>query len=554
MIPDEDKRLLEQALKGHLSSPPEGGDVPPPPVDPDNITGVNKEDGQPELYQASPAGPKKVTTPMERAAFQALSRSQRQKVIDAGMAPPGVNPRSYATPTQTNASIQRVMRMPEMDLTKTREMPEMDLTGEDVVSMDGEPKISVRKRPTIEAPEESPPPVETDSGADTTTRSPLLASSPGSGPPTPADKQVASSPFQDASDYRRRQTLIAGIGEAADRAAHQPMNLADFAINRAGGHAIEQGPDTAAWNQIRADAGGPLRELAQRTALGDAKKRQAEQDALNATLKGSEARKNDAEAYKALHPEPKPPHEPPFDPLSFKDGMKKNPAIMSELRKTHPKDAEQVINSLGNDKATLENFANRVGGQGQALTLMYQGKAQDVADLPKKKEAEVAGDITKKVIEERRNVKIAKSLVPQLRDAWHQVTPAEIALYKATGTKTGALARFDGIALASIDKMTAVESGGSAKQGGINQWKHAVEDGNYTDASMDGVLSGLDTALDISDKENEASLSGLTNVGGHGGAPEKTIPFYDPSLGDLDIPESKVARFKKEHPSAKEAK
>ena len=307
MISAEDKQYLEQALKGHLSSLPQGGDIPPPPVDPNNITGINDPDEKPEIHLASPEGPKKMTGPMDYQSFRALPRSQRQKLMDAGMAPKEANPRGYVSPGQSNQNVQNVMRAqsnkaPDPKVEAGENSAEQPRTQDSDLLFPPQ-KVTHMSEDPAERMTPSPPPVPANAGPP-----PGQAVKPGAGGPLAAlaaqtVKRPSPDEMQQAQDFGTRQRRIAGIGEAADSLAHQPMNLADFAISRAGGHVSNQGPDTQAWQNMRHDADRPMAMLAQRTAAA----RQAEEDAIGNRLKASETGKNDAEAYKELHPESKSP-------------------------------------------------------------------------------------------------------------------------------------------------------------------------------------------------------------------------------------------------------
>jgi hypothetical protein len=478
-----------------------------------------------------------------------------------------------------------VREMPEMDLTATRQMPEMDLTEpkeprpgydeavatagdvpDDVVQPVGEPVI---KAPQVAAGESSgalgalrsvesasPPDVHMSENPAVRMHLPVSGGPLEGGqrlgvPPTSTPASTAS--LDEAIQATRRNRGLATIGEAISARTNRPRHLLDFAISKAGGRPepMAQDPFTA---QAQTSADEPLKQYTAQQQL----ERLRGIDSLNARKGESEITKNIAEAGKAdREPGPKAPgapHEPLFDPMAFKASKKADPVFMKEFAKQFNGDrkkAEAAIDALPNDKAGLESLDRNVAGQGKALTSISVTNQNDINKIPIRGAASVAEATTKDVIKERRSIDIAKATLGELRDAWHQVTPAELAAYKAFGVKTGALSRFDSLALASIDKTAAVESNGAARQGGINQWKETIKNGNYTNDAMDGALGGLDTALGIAEKENEGSLQGLPDVGGRKAPPPtgpgNTVRMKFPSGAVHQVPAEDVEEAKREH-------
>jgi hypothetical protein len=475
-----------------------------------------------------------------------IIRAKHKQAKGIGQSPLGAD-----EPNMPEMDLSGVRQMPEMDLSQSvREMPAMDLTdkapqvakgeqvGDDVVQMDGEPSI----HSSSPAPATSSPLANVLKMAQGATRQPLA---PQDAAPEPVQASGNGS-LDDAIAATKRNRGLVTIGEAISARTNRPRHLLDFAITKAGGHPEPMAQDPFV-GQAQASADQPMAEYAahaKAAADASAKQRQTGLDVLNARKGESEIEKNKAEAYKAMHPEPKPPHEPLFDPLAFKTGMKADPVFMKEYAKQFNGDAKKAaaaIDALPNDKETLTKLSEHSAGQGKGLTLAVAG-----AQLGLGKEE------TAKQSEERTKINTARRQLNSVQDAFHNVSPIDIAKGKV-GWDSPAMSEFRSSALALIDKMAQVETGASGRQSQVEQWKHIIEGNSVvTNDQMDAIAKGLRGALDAAQEENEGRTQGLPQLRAAAPAPEKTVHFYEPSKGDFDIPANLVERFKKEHPDAKE--
>ena len=77
-----------------------------------------------------------------------------------------------------------------------------------------------------------------------------------------------------------------------------------------------------------------------------------------------------------------------------------------------------------------------------------------------------------------------------------------------------AMLDFKAQALAYIDKMAQVESGASARQASIAQWKSIIESPSvWSNNDMRAIVHGLKAAVDAADQANEARSKGLMDIG-----------------------------------------
>ena len=407
------------------------------------------------------------------------------------------------------------------------QMPELDLT-------DGTHGASIA-RPAVDTPPEA-----AVAQATPLPDVPAQPNAPEEGPETPPAEPKVMPPPQAPANGDSARTLrdvpVEGApsfySQAADM-ARQMAHKQDFdnrnrwqlgeGLKQAMAIARGQSYSPQAYAEPSEEAFVEKGQQDQRQQLAQwlAQKRQATEDAIGNRLKESEISKNLAETDKAKRPPEMKPTD--FNAADAKAAMKSSPGMVEAIKhkKGFKTDAEvsDFIDKLPNTKDAfelaakdIENEAQGKRAEGRGITLAVTSSKLGLETDPEKRANAVLEDAAKKQNTERFNIGTARRQVDQVWNAFSEIPGSEIAAAKFNIHSPG-YAEFMAATQGLVDKYSAVETGGAARQGAINAWTKVIEDPSaVTNGQMAGIIRGLRGGLDAAETENERRTEGFKNA------------------------------------------